>query len=135
MLINNFQVDLNKKVYNIRRYNISCNDFDIDGIRKIKALIKRECTFIQTTTHFIDKKSGYKIRMASLNKILAYGRCFEYKLLDNKYIYRMAIRVSERDFDTVYVIEPIYTDNGIFVKFITVYTVKHGDYHFIKKYS
>lgn len=135
MLINNFQVDLSKKDYNIKCYNISCPNFDIDGIRKIKALIKRECNFIQTTSHFINKKQNYKIRMASLNKILAYGRCFEYKLLDDKYIYRMAIRVSEKNIDTVYVIEPIYTNSGIFVKFVTIYTVNHGDYHLIKKYS
>ena len=136
MLINNIELNPTNKKYNITRYNISCADFDIDGIRKIKTLIKRNYSFVQLTPHFEDKKNSYGIKyFATLNKILAHGRCFEYKLLDNKYIYRMAIRVPEKDYDTIYVLEPIYIDGGIFVKYVTVYICKKGDYHLIKRYK
>ena len=56
---------------------------------------------------------------------------FEYKLIYDKYLYRMAIRVEGSHYDTIYVLEPVYLPDGsIFISLVTVYTNSPTDEHY-----
>lgn len=115
----------------IKKYHISNNNFNVDEIRKIKDMIYKKYTYIQITKHFNDEINNDKnsIVLDSIDCIFKYGKCFEYKIVDDKYLYRLAIRVYGDVFDTIYIIQPIYYSEGIFLRLITCYTNNKDDNH------
>ena len=121
-----------KEYSRIVKYHKELAGFDFRGTRKIKALLYRRYTYVSESSHFYTKLDNiYHNNIGyTMDEILKYGHIFEYKLLDNKYLYRIAIRMYGIRFDTIYIIQPIYYSEGIFLKLITCYTNNKNDKHF-----
>ena len=116
----------------ISKYHIVNDNFKESEIIKIKAYIKTHYSLVEVTEHFERscKDIGEGFKLHPLWYILKNGKCFEYKLIYDKYLYRMAIRVEGSHYDTIYVIEPVYLPDGsIFISLVTVYTNSPTDEH------
>ena len=115
----------------IVKYHEDIAGFDFDEIRKVQALLYRKYNYVCESLHFDAKLNHifHENKRVSLDTILKYGHVFEYKMLDNKYLYRIAIRLSGRRFDTIYVIQPTYYNGNIFIALITCYANSKEDRH------
>lgn len=130
MLINKYKHHYDDSV--ITKYHITNDNFKEDDLIKTKAYIKTHYEWVEVTEHFERSYEdiGAKFKLHPLWFILKNGKCFEYKLIYGKYLYRMAIRVEGNLFDTIYVLEPVYLPDGsIFISLVTVYTNDPTDEH------
>ena len=112
------EVDQKIKDYErIIKYHEDIAGFDSNEIRKVQALLYRKYNYVCESLHFDAKLNHifHENKRVSLDDILKYGHVFEYKMLDNRYLYRIAIRLSGRRFDTIYVIQPTYYNGNIFL--------------------
>lgn len=115
----------------IVKYHEDLEGFDFNEIRKVKALLYKKYTYVYKSLHFDTKLENiyHDHTSYTMDEILKYGHIFEYKLLDNKYLYRLAIRMSGKRFDTIYVIQPTYYNGNIFLALITCYANAKNDNH------
>ena len=123
----------------IVKYHEDIAGFDFDEIRKIKSFLYRNYNYVTITRHFTRELMSdiHHFTLPPIDNILKYGEVFEYKMFDNKYLYRLAIRLKGKHFDSIYVIQPIYYENGIYLKLITCYTNAKSDNHItlnVKRY-
>lgn len=115
----------------IVKYHEDIAGFDFNEIRKVKSFLYRNYNYVTITRHFARELMSdiHHFTLPPIDNILKYGEVFEYKMFDNKYLYRLAIRLKGKYFDSIYIIQPIYYKNGIYLKLITCYTNAKTDNH------
>ena len=115
----------------ITKYHITQHSFDQNEINKIIACIYHSYTYVTITNHcYTEIRQDYNsMCIDNLNAVLKYGKCFEYKMIDNRRLYRLAIKMYHKYFDIIYIIEPTYYKGGIYLKLITCYTNAKNDRH------
>ena len=127
MLISNRPIS---KKDSIVKYHNSRDNFKKDEIKSVMKFIRKNTSVITDCWHYeLREEQKHISHKCSLDDILQYGECFEYKLLNDKYLYRLAIRMAGKKFDTIYVIQPTYKKGRVFVTFITAYNNASGDNH------
>lgn len=88
--------------------------FDIDDVRKIKAVIRfklKDAPIVES----IDEG----IEIHDIHTMMKFGRCIGISTIGGA-LYHMVLRVAGKDTDTVYVLQPIYRDGKISL------TIKRG---------
>lgn len=110
----------------IVKYHEKLDGFQHNEIKKIMKLLYNKYKLITVTEHYITKSKNH---LPDIDKLLRCGKCFEYKMVDDKYLYRVAIRLNGKYEDYIYIIQPIYYNEGILLKLITSYTNNKYDKH------
>lgn len=118
--------DITKYHENFSNFNRNLVDGTINFICK-----KLFCTYYGS--HFLQQCKERMIPIRDILTIVNMGECFEYKLIDKKYLFRMAFRMKTRGHgDDIYVLQPFYNTDyqNVSVKYITAYNNRHLDNHY-----
>ena len=93
--------------------------FDIDGVRRIKALIRFKLKSV-TVTNAEDN-----MEMHDIHTIMKYGRCLSISTIGGA-LYEMRVRVANKDNDSIYIMRPIYDNGNIHLNIVDAYSIdKH----------
>ena len=98
----------------VKKVGITDPRFDIDGARRVKALIRfklKTCTVA---------KADEGMEVHDIHTMMKFGRCTEMSTI-NGALYEMVIRVAGKESDSMYVLHPTYKDGDIHLDIANAY--------------
>ena len=107
--------EINSETETVKTICITSPRFDIDDVRRVKALIRFKLKNVVVE----QQQEGMEVH--NINTMMKFGRCTAIGTVNNA-LYKMFIRVPGKVNDSIYVLIPIYKEGEIYLTIKNAYT-------------